>query len=232
LKDTYLSRVFQSQATKTWKVAISTPIQDGDSVLGVIGLTVELGEFIRFPSSQDQCAILVDAREGDPAARGTVLQHPLYERFLRTPSGTIPDRFSSYRVDVQRLYQSTQHDFPDPLGADELGSEYRGAWITGFAEVGFERVNGDNQKEDYRTGLLVLVESRVTSSHRAVENLARWLFGQGVAALLGFVAVVLGTWLIVVQMSKTPSVNLQPSYDTHSSSPSSIHNRVTVDQEA
>ena len=49
LQQPRLSPVFQSTATETWKFAISAPIRNGDETIGLLAVTEELGEIVRFP---------------------------------------------------------------------------------------------------------------------------------------------------------------------------------------
>jgi hypothetical protein len=85
VRKTHLSPAFVSQYTNEWVVVISTPIQDGEQIVGVLGLMLRVGSFAELPGSQDELAasataaqrfaVLVDAR---PPAPGQILQHPLY----------------------------------------------------------------------------------------------------------------------------------------------------------
>ena len=110
IETTRLSPVFQSDASGTWKVAISTPIMDGGRCLGIIALTVELGDLGHgedFANSGSRFVTLVDGRSG--AHRGQILHHPLFNEILaelreREPRETakLPD-FRDYVVPLDEV---------------------------------------------------------------------------------------------------------------------------------
>ena len=53
----------------------------GDVTLGVLALTIELGNFMTFPGTETQFAVLVNARKGQN--RGVILEHPLFAQPVR-----------------------------------------------------------------------------------------------------------------------------------------------------
>ena len=80
IQATQLSPVFRSEASGTWKVAISTPIYDGPKCLGSIALTVELGDLGNeedFAKTGDRFVTLVDGRSG--SHHGQILHHPAFQ---------------------------------------------------------------------------------------------------------------------------------------------------------
>jgi hypothetical protein len=88
------SVVFSSQASGNRIVAFSVPIWSGrrddprSQVLGVLGMTVELGRFGELrPGAREgsrQVAVLIDSREDASGRKGLLLQHPaLLERLRR-----------------------------------------------------------------------------------------------------------------------------------------------------
>jgi hypothetical protein len=96
LKKVHRSNVFESRATGQPMVAFSVPIYDdrpdGASVIGVLAMTVHLGDFAELPpesaGSHDQFATLVDLRPDSTHERsgraGSLLEHPQLDQILRT----------------------------------------------------------------------------------------------------------------------------------------------------
>lgn len=86
IEDVHRSIVFQSRATSNRMVAFSAPIwsgpidTDGRHVIGVMAMTVELGQFAELRpehgSNKDQVAVLIDANEDSTDRRGPILEHP------------------------------------------------------------------------------------------------------------------------------------------------------------
>lgn len=89
------SNVFESRATGQPMVAFSVPIfdarPDGQSVVGVLAMTVHLGDFAELPpesaGSHNQFATLVDLRPDSTIERsaraGSLLEHPELDKLLR-----------------------------------------------------------------------------------------------------------------------------------------------------
>lgn len=228
LHDTSLSSLFRSTATGTWKVAIATPVSQAGKMIGVLAVTVELGNFMKFPASEDQCALLVDGREGD--YRGVVLQHPLFDQLL-AQGEVIPVEFggSRYRVDLDAIVRRPTATIVDPFAEHERGHDYSGPWIASSNNIVFDYVTRDRKRRTLDTGLVLIIQSRATAANQAVENMARWLFREGMGALLGFVAVTLGMWLLVVQISRSPGARATRSHRDGSWTNESVHSRETMD---
>ncbi len=234
--DTQLSAVFRSTATNRWKVAISTPIRNQGQIIGILAMTVELGNIVHFQTSRDLCALLVDGRESD--FQGVVLQHPLFDQVLHgepKKSGVqgIPARFLDYRVHVSDYLQHSDQVFRDPFAADELGGEFSGDWIAGVSEVAFPRLNSAMVISSYRTELLIIVQSRVSSALAPVFQLSRRLVRDGMAAIVGFIAVAAALWAYVWGRSRQVPWGAPPSPALPSSLPggsSSLHDRETMVQ--
>ncbi len=206
LGESQLSALFQSTATKTWKVAISQPIKDGDQTIGVVAMTVELGDFVRFRTSPDRCALLVDARVGDH--RGVVLQHPLFERVLASER-QLPERFASHVVDVDQLAQGTPVEYLDPFAGDILGRDFAGSWLACAASVEIESlvrdgpVGNDVTSNKRETGLMLIVQQRLNTAIEPVINLGQRLLREGLTALAIIIGVTSLLWLFVVQMMRS-----------------------------
>ena len=225
LSDTALSAIFRSTATETWKVALSTPILSGERTGGVLAMTVELGEFVQFPTSPDECALLVDARAGDH--RGVVLEHPLFAQVLAHDQ-QLPRRFADYAVDVDELTGGHGATYQDPLAADELGTDYQGDWIFATAPVEFDRIDRDGQTLRFATGLLLIVQKRLASAQQPVERLGHRLLREGQAALVTLLLVTLGLWYFVVQMLRGMSSDAAGA--NAGDNVSTMHSRETIEQ--
>jgi len=189
-----LSAPFKSTATETYKVAISCPVRDEvDDMLGVMVMTFELGQFVKFPTSNDLCAVLIDGRQDN--YRGLILQHPLYDSLLRQ-HGKLPiviDKEEyAVNVDELRIEESDSESaaseltsdkfYEDPLSRHKLGEAYEGDWIVATSPVSFARSHGEDA-EVYDTGLLLLVQRRLRSATEPVRTLAGLLFREAIAAI-------------------------------------------------
>jgi hypothetical protein len=203
IQKTIISAAFRSDATITWKVAISTPVKDKDNnFLGVVALTVEMGKFLReFHNDKMRYAILVDGREGP--RKGLVLQHPLFEELLaqNTP---LPEEFGEARVsldDANGDQAKPQSDYRDPLGKHKLGQAYAGRWIMAKAPVkrrdGPPDASGDPTLMP--TGWVVLVLEDHNTVIKPVHNLGDSLVRQGVQGLVAVAVTIATLWYLVVR---------------------------------
>jgi hypothetical protein len=207
IAQTHLSALLLSTATGTWKVAVSTPVfRDGEArgeFLGVLALTLEVGDFMEFAGSDLQFAVLVDGRAGDHA--GVILQHPLFDRIIAR-DGSLPQRFSDYRVQLgQQLGEEVQR-YRDPLGQDDEGKEYDRDWIAAKAPVVVDgqRVGEDGERASFDTGLIVLVQEDCDAAIGLVHQLGRRLVHEGLLALGGVVCVVFVLWFFVLRAMGEP----------------------------
>ncbi len=233
IDDLHLSSVFRSTATNTWKVAISAPIiaDQGESI-GIIAMTVELGEFIdTSEEGRNQFAVVVDGRVGEN--RGVILQHPLYDRIHEAdPAQGIPDHSAErFRVDLDKFLasDSSQLDYVDPLSYDaDIQHDFSGTWVASAAPVNIERRMSGNQKISIPTGLWVVVQERMSAVTDPVSSLARRMLTEALSALAGIVAVsVLLWWLVRNMMQETE----RPSVAHVTDAPeSTIHSRETLRQ--
>jgi len=199
IDDTTLSHVYLSQATNSWMVAVSTPIEDDDSAgtfRGVVGLTIEVGRFVEMQGRPEQFAVLVDWRDGEN--KGVLLQHPLFNK-LRDEQGVVPERFRNYRVarDVLPTTPERMRHYPDPVAADPDAAEYRRQWLAQMEPV---QVRGQS------TGWLVVVqEAYDTAIGAPLERLESGLVRYGLLAVGLIVAVILALWGFAVRLRNEAS---------------------------
>lgn len=195
---TSLSSPYKSTGTNAWKVAVSTPILHDDQFLGVVAMSIELGNIIDFQGNPDhaQFAVLVDNRPGDQ--QGTILQHPLLEQ-LRERDGRPPDRFSEYRAELNGHLNDPHYRYQDPLAADPEGSAYRGDWIVAGAPVRLPAARGATDNLDADSQLMVLVQEDWEAAAAPAHQLARRLAREGLWALAIVVVVVFALWFFVVR---------------------------------
>lgn len=200
IQDTSLSALYQSSATNDWKVAVSTPIMHEGKFLGIVGMSIELGNIIHFQGSSDhaQFAVLVDQRPG--RFQGAILQHPLLETLRKRPE-RLPDRFSQYRVTFTDEFLEPHYRYGDPLGRDDEGDEYAHDWIVAIAPVKWPGATGETpapgQSSD--TGLYVMIQEDFEAAAEPAHQLARRL-GREALWALGIVAVVIfALWFFVIR---------------------------------
>ena len=226
LEDTQISAVFRSTATGTAKVAMTTPLRQGEQAIGVIGVTVELGDFVRFATSENQCALLVDGRPGEN--QGVVLEHPLFERFS-VPNQAIPEQFFfEYRMPIESL-AADGGSYHDPFAKDDLARDYRGEWIASSAPVMISRLSRLNRKEStVDTGLRMVVQARAENATEPVQRLARRMLNDGLAALFAIVGVTIALWLFVMQMMRSPAAKPTAETMPHLEG-STVHSRETLE---
>jgi len=198
---THFSAAFQSTTTGIWKVAISTPILESDDpsaeILGVLALTVNLGDFayLRTNYDPDQFAVLIDGRQG--RNYGVILQHPLFDQLAATRTGAA----SHFRIDKNQLLQmqsDANYRYRDPVAQAEGGEAYRGDWIPATEWV---RLPDD---PEHGQQMIVLVQQRYTKAMEPVRNLGAKLKHEGIWALVGVIAVVLVLWYVVIRVLSEP----------------------------
>jgi len=204
IRETHFSAAFPSTTTGLWKVAISTPIfangDEQDEVIGVLALTVNLGDFAYFrrQDSPDRFAVLIDDREGPQ--HGIVLQHPLFDEMGRDGRGPEKDfATTEFRVKDEQLARLDQHPrYRDPLGDAEGGEAYRDEWIAAFAPVTLPGTDAS------RSDMIVLVQERLQDAIAPVKQLGSRLMREGLWAFGGVLIVVVALWTIVLRMLKEP----------------------------
>ncbi len=213
LKKPHLSAIFQSKANANWKIAFSAPIVVHGKVEGVVAVTVEMGNFVRFQNGIDQYVMLIDGRQGEHT--GAILEHPLYDELLNSPASKIPlELTENVRVNLSGF--DLGWEFQDPVSTTKYGEKYDRQWIASPSRVestffGKEILNDNGsgtekaeQKNEAprETGLIVVaVESfeRVTQPIHVLGN----RLGQ-LAAVAGcfLLAVTIAMWFLVLRMLK------------------------------
>ncbi len=247
LERTHLSAAFPSTATDTWKVAVSTPIYyvsptddlNGEAItedshpegrerirfLGVLALTVDLGNFMQFNGDAEKFAVLVDGRAGE--TNGVILQHPLFDDILAS-GRRLPQRFSKYKVDLESLALRTGQPYQDPLGQDDEAKQYSQPWIASSVPVVLDRLeDGNGGTFAIESGLVVIVQESYDDAISPVNQLSGRLFREGIAALAVLLIAVVAMWFVVVRWMRPG----QPVY-THSEPSSetgpSLHSATTI----
>ncbi len=232
IRQTHLSAAFPSTATDAWKVAVSTPIIKDGQFVGILALTVELGDFMKFEGGATQFAVLVDNRPG--AQRGVILQHPLFNEVLKKQE-KLPQRFSQYRVDLADLAARHSLLYRDPLGDDKAGAAYAKDWIVAQAPVfqshdhaGSDGRNEPGKHQHVDSGLVVLVQEDYEAAIAPVHRLSARLIREGVSALLVFLAVVVALWYFVQRMFiGSRSVTKRAALGPHATT--SLHKQETLE---
>ena len=203
LHETRLSPVFRSEASGTWKVAISTPIRDGSDLLGVIALTVELGHLGNedFGNSVSRFVTLVDGRQGQH--RGQILHHPLFNDILAQQTSAakkLPD-FRQQLVPLDSLPGADEKVdsvaiYADPLGELSVGKKYDRHWIAAQQPVVLH---------DRDTGLVVLVQENYDTAAAPVKKLGAGLLNRVWLAVGIILAGVTCLWYFVTRALQDPN---------------------------
>ena len=193
-----MSAPYQSTGTKAWKVAVSTPVFKEGRFLGVVAMSIELGNIIDFQGNAEhaQFAVLVDDRPGDQ--QGTILQHPLLHK-MREEHGQVPERFNKYRVDITPAFDDPKYHYHDPLAQDAEGAAYAGNWIVAAAPVKLPIARGDGAGATGGSGLTVLVQEDLAAAAAPAHQLARRLAREGLWALGIVMVVIFALWFFVVR---------------------------------
>ncbi len=194
LSQSRLSAPFQSQATKRWKVAVTTPLLDGDVFLGVLAVTVDVESFVQFSEGNSLYffAVLADGRPG--RMEGMILKHPAFDKYAGL---RLPERFSTYRADLNSLPRrplgaaaATSSDltvYHDPFGKDPDTREYDKPWIAIASSVS-------------DTGLVVFVQQDRERLIEPVRALGTLFLRMGMFALLSLIVVVGLLWFAVTSV--------------------------------
>lgn len=212
----HLSAIFLSEANNKWKVAFSAPIRIAQTVVGIVSLTVALGDFIDFDNDPNQYVMMVDGRTGD--FTGTILEHPLLDH-LEAQSGVIPKTLSEKRISFDHAFTSlTQDHFKDPMGDEPEGIDYRRTMIAASAPVVLKRkpvstqMDTVFQPEDNDqgigtivTGLEVVAVEDFQSVIDPVKSLSQRLMNVLVIALVSLLGLTLTMWWLVTRTIKRPS---------------------------
>ncbi len=211
IRSPHRSAVFDSQASGNRIVAFSVPVWSEPSesgppeVVGVLGMTVQLGHFGELnPGEQQgahQVAALIDSREDQPGQRGLILQHPQLSRLLaQRRSQTVIPRL---RVDPQVLMRLDEARLAVAAGdagaarlltfvgyVDPLGARNDRDWLAAIEPV---VVRGHD------TGWAVIVQEPYSDVIKPVNDLGRHLLRIGIIGFLSVLLLLGGLWWLLLR---------------------------------
>lgn len=224
IQETQFSAAFQSTTTGIWKVAVSTPLfagPDKDEVIGVLALTVNLGDFasLRTNYGPDRFAVLIDQREGPN--KGVILQHPLLDRLPKADGPTTPIRIGEKQL--EQIQHDDKYRYRDPL-AEAVGDDaVRGDWIPAVEWVRLPE--GSVQRD----AMMVLIQERYSKATEPVRQLGSRLKREATWALVGVIAVVLVLWFVVIRVLSEPRLTMGHGVGASSASPATpVENLTTL----
>jgi serine/threonine protein kinase len=234
IEETHLSAVFFSRSQKTWKVAISTPIdrdvEGHDHFAGVLVLTVDLGDFniSAQPKAgeREQFLVLVDSTGPD---RGTILFHPYFQE-LAARGKTVPEALLSppYRAAAALLNGEPETDYRDPIGRfpdpGGLAERYDRRWLAASAPVLPPITAGEHSE----SGLVVLVQSDYQAVVRPARQLGQQFIRNSFWMFVVMMAVSLSLWYIVVRMFREPRAGLHREPTPLPPSATPLHGHTTL----
>lgn len=203
-----LSAVFNSTANGVWKVAISAPVYEDpvrrEGFLGVLALTVELGDFVDFKSRDGQFPVLVDNRPGE--FRGVILAHPLFDRWLAEQK-RLPANLSheDYRIRFD-AWENGKARYIDPLGAFQ--GEPDKVWLAARSEVQVRRgpLDSAGRPKSVATGLVVVMQEDYDAAIEPVHELGWGMYRLSLIAVGLVVAVITGLWYWVLRSAGTSTL--------------------------
>ena len=235
-----LSAIFFSDATATWKIAFSAPVYSGENFVGVVGLTVEMGNFINFDSGkgQQQYAMMVDGRPG--MHRGIVLEHPFFTKHKKENESKLDDSLTHCQVDMEALLEAKAR-FQDPIGQTQLGADYSPEHLAAAWEIEYTKVSvlGDEEAEalpenKINTGLYVVAVENYEGIIGPAKKLGIQLAWLGTLASLLLLLVALGLWFLVLKSTRDSrqrfarAFTASPDSSRSSLSPSSLQTAPTM----
>jgi hypothetical protein len=215
-----LSAVFSSQADKAWKIAFSTPVRADGKIIGLVGLTVEMGNFVDFDAGASQYALMYDSRPGE--RQGIILEHPLLDR--QREQAKVDDDVIECRIGKP---PEAGVLFNDPIGTTAAGVEFRRPSLASEAKVEFTEVEVDATTGAHRgqlrdSGLRIVVLEDYASVIEPAHTLGQRLSRLGLFAALLLAVVALVMWLLVVRLMRQSSRQLARSFTSAgSTSPTS-----------
>jgi len=229
----FLSSIFLSRATNTWKFAISAPIQLEGRFAGIVGVTIEVGHFIEFEGRTDddgkkmQYAMLVDGR---PASHGIILEHPMYDAILARQS-RLPMSVNEQRLELDQITDEPGH-FRDPLS--QLGEpesvDYAGRWLAAKAPVRWaphgNLADSERQLED--TGMWVVTVEDHETVVRPAHQLGQQLVRIGAGAIAVFLLVSGALVALVANWSRSARRSVMRSTIPATDSQSGLQNIDTI----
>jgi hypothetical protein len=186
----HLSAVYLSTATRSLKVAFSTPVwKDNEAegeCLGVLGMSMELGGFYELQTGLEagQIAVLVDTREdqADAAPKsGLILHHPLLRQTRRPRSSADKEvlfRIPPQLVDRLRELRERRKDGSPDASAAGLTKSIDATYYDPLAADGsraviaaFEPVRVETRSAEVRdTGWVVIVQESPLQARRTPRN--------------------------------------------------------------
>ncbi len=168
IRSAHRSIVFRSHVTRRMMVAFSVPVhapEDPEDVVGVLGMTVELGRFavLDLGVGPSQVTALIDTRDDWRERDGLVLQHAELVRVRRgmeRETGRLPSYYlPAELVTLCRALAAESLRGADPVTSpldrsyrDPVGGSYGGRWLAAFAPV----LVGDRD-----TGWVVIAQERL-----------------------------------------------------------------------
>jgi hypothetical protein len=218
IDDIHFSAAFQSTTTDIWKVAISTPLYQNDELVGVLALTVNLGDFayLRTNYRPDRFAVLIDGRPGPN--NGVILQHPLFDQ---RPATRKTGHFRLTEEQLQRVQADDSYRYHDPLAVADGGEDFDGEWIPAMEWV--RMPYGSEDKEE----MIVLIQEQYDKAIAPVHNLGSKLKREGIWALVGVISVALVLWYVVIRVLSEPRLTIRRGVTAGSSS-TPVHNLTTL----
>ena len=217
----HLSAVFLSEATNTWKIAFSTPVIVDGEYIGVVGLTVEMGNFVEFQSAQNQYAVMYDGRPGKN--HGLVLEHPLFDQFLNRRE-KLPAALVDCRVNVLKI---AEQPFEDPIGKTEIGVDYRDQYISGVADVEFSDLDLNTEGARRRSGLAILVLENYESIIEPSRVLGTRMLTLAIRATVIALVVAIGMWIFAARLLRNSGRQLVRSFSPSGDSSQSVRSSET-----
>lgn len=206
VEHTRLSTAYQSEASRLWNVAVSTPIRNEDfqgTFLGVGGLTVAVGQLVEFATTEGQTQSVVLVERPSESYPGHVLDHPSFTQ-MQDAGGRLPDAFAQILIFPEDLPDQNTHgvtrDYYDPV-AKRLNANDRPL----LARMSDVKVHGED------TGWTVIVqESYEDSIGATLRGLRAGLITYGLAALAMVALVVAGLWGVALRLlsRETPARQL------------------------
>lgn len=224
------SVVFSSQASGNRIVAFSVPIWSGRRdeptgrrVLGVLGMTVELGSFGELrPGAREgsnQIAVLVDSRDDSRGHKGLLLQHPvLFERLRHRQQLPAYHVSADQVLRMERLRSAARaasgniHGGTEPatppgpalaalmqageLSVDEAYEDPVGGSFAGRWLAAMEPVIARGQD----TGWVVVVQERYPDITGPIDRLGRTLLRIGILGLAAAGVLLTLLWLVVLRL--------------------------------
>lgn len=226
IRETHFSAAFQSSTTNIWKVAVTTPIFNDpvakEEVIGVLALTVNLGDFasLRTNYGADRFAVLIDQRDGPN--KGVILQHPMFDKIAQAGG----ERATPFRLadeQLQQIQSDSSYLYRDPLAKALDDEAVRGDWIPAVEWVRLPY--GSKEKE----AMIVLIQERYSKAIEPVRSLGSNLKREGIWALVGVVAVVLVLWYVVIRVLSEPRLTMRRGGTPSSKSQATpVHNMTTL----